>query len=655
MARRSNVNPAKVKADLASLESRPPEQVFQRRIEVRRRLSVALLSLLSAALLTASFVPLGQWYLAYVALVPWAMALDGGRRRRWALSWAWIAGAVFWALNLYWLTWITWVGYAASVFYLSLYWLAAACVLRPAMRRDWPMWLVLPVVWVALEYLRAHVIGFPWFYMAHSQYARTALIQIADATGPYGVSFFVLMVNGMVLDVLDSPLFVRGRKGPRLSRQMLAAVLAAAAAAALLLGYGFWRLSQNRTRPGPVVAVVQHAFPISLFERGTPSEVIFQAHLGSTREIAEEFRQRGAPCDLVVWPETMLPMGMNAELLDVDPAALPEAEVRSIAAAMTSWSYVKDTPVENLRAGLGLMLNGGGRGDGAADGLRARARQLGEMSRRLQCPILAGGTTLHRNERPTGPHDLWVSQNSALWFDRGARNSAEYSKMHLVPFSEYVPLKYSWPAAHRALRWFVPDVMPQLAPGEQVTRFDIESGGETFRAATPICFEGVFARICRKMAAPKEEGGRKVKSADILINLSNDGWFVWPWGKAPASSAEHPQHLVQYCFRAVENRTPVVRAVNTGISGLLSADGRVESIVSYQDRTLISGTLILDGAVDEEGRLLSGHGPRILVDERVSLYSQIGDAFAAAVGVAAFLLTGRLVWIRLRTRKGSER
>ena len=114
-----------------------PPEIFQRRLQLRGLL-VALLPLLTCVLLTVSFV--GWWiqlpYLAYFALVPWGLALGGSVSGRWAILWAWLGGFIFWAINLYWLWWITLPGYAAGVLYLSLYWLAAAIVLRGAARRS---------------------------------------------------------------------------------------------------------------------------------------------------------------------------------------------------------------------------------------------------------------------------------------------------------------------------------------------------------------------------------------------------------------------------------------------------------------------------------------------------------------------------------------
>ena len=626
MARKRHaVNPAKVRADLSVLDTNPPPEIFQRRLELRRKLSVLLLCLLSVVLLSVSFAPFDCWYLAYVALVPWGLALAGGEKGKWTLMCATLAGALFWAANLYWLWWITLIGYAAMSVYLTIYWLVAAVVFRAAARRNWPMCLVLPILWVALEYVRAYVIsGFPWFFLAHTQYRQTMLIQIVDLTGQYGVSFFVAMVNGALIDLLISPLFRRRPDGPRMRRQILLAPCAALAVLAGMLGYGAWRLSENTTQPGPVVGIVQGDFPIFLHDApasetsgddgaGKGRQRVFETHM----ELSSRFI--GKDCQLVIWPETMLPAGMNAEFM----------------AASAAWT------------GPNIEL------------LRSQAERLGELSgdRELRCPILAGGIGYQRNPAPTGDKDQWLSLNGAIFFDGDSRSSAEYYKMqeyykmHLVPFGEYVPFKHTWPWLHRTLRRFVPPVMNQLTPGEYVTRFELprkDASKPPWRLATPICFEGTFARVCRRMVVQK---GRKV--VDILVNMSNDGWFVTNWGSGPYQrSTEHAQHLAQYVFRAIESRVPVVRSVNTGISGLIDSNGRIVSILQYGGRTMVSGTLLLDGARRNDREFQVGHGGKVLVDSRVSGYSLMGDVFAIAVVLAAIAMVGRLLWKRRALAEG---
>ncbi len=595
--RRHALNPAKVKADIAALDKHPPPELFRRRLDIRRRLSVALLCVLTSALLLVCFAPFDIWYLAYVALVPWGLAVVGGRKGGWAMLWAWLGGVIFWSAGIYWLTWITPVGYILLVFYLGLYWLVAGVLVRRAFRRGWPVWITLPVVWVALEYAMAYALwpmlpadmsGFPWLSLAESQYRRLHLIQIADVAGEYGVSFFVAMVNGAIIDILAQPLFVRTPHGGRLTRRIGVAAGVCVVSAGALLGYGTYRLNQDTTRPGPVVGVVQQAFPVSLFERGASPQEIFDAHLDGTRSLA------GAGCNLVVWPESML------GLPNMDPAY---------------WSRLNPAA---YKPEAGELIRT----------YQQNLHSLGRLVSDFDCPLLAGGSM--PSDR-VGQDDRRC--NSALLFDRDGlgllRIKGRYDKMHLVPFSECVPFRESWPWLHRRIRRFVPDVMPQLEPGRAPGRFTISGRSDKeFRFAVPICYEGSFARVCRRLVMQ----GRK-KRVDMLVNISNDGWFVY---NSSHASTELDQHLVQYVFRAIEGRVPVVRAVNTGISAYIDSTGRIREVVNYRGRQkMVAGNILA----------------KTFVDERVSLYSFVGDVFAQAVCLAAG--AGILV-VFLRRRAGKK-
>lgn len=614
----------------------------------RRNICIAVAAALSALLLTLSFAPFDLWPLAYIALVPWGVALLNPSRPRWAMLWATLAGTLFWAGNLYWLWWITLIGYAAAVLYLTAYWLIAALVVRGAVRRGWPAWLVLPLVWVALEYARVYVIsGFPWFFLAHSQYAQARLIQIADITGQYGVSLFVAMVNGLLIDLLRRRLYERQTRQPGRLRCIVAGTATTAVLLAGMLAYGTYRLKEDTLREGPVIGIVQQAFRNTLAGRTAPPETVFRKHIEASASLMD------ADCDLVIWPETMLPSGLNAEFLTADLDAMTDAQLRSLTDNFVSLSpdesYPREAYIDTLRRirDGGAVTTTGLR----AVGCREYAEQVAALSEELGCPLLAGGVSLHANPRPAGDHDLWVPRNSALWFDGDPISKGVYSKMHLVPLSEYVPFKHSWPWLHRQLRRFVPPVMHQLDPGPEIVRFKLNSESGSYRLAAPICYEGTFARICRDMVVDKG-----AKKADIIANLSNDGWFVYSWRRGPPrGSAEHAQHMVQYVFRAVETRTPVVRAVNTGISASIDPNGRIAAVLrKYGSATMVPGTLLLDGQTSNSPGDPQ-HGPKVLVDSRVSMYSLIGDMFAQVVSAAAGALALWLIWMRLSTWKGSGR
>ncbi|MCE5280449.1 MAG: apolipoprotein N-acyltransferase [Planctomycetaceae bacterium] len=662
-----------------------PPEIFQPRLRLRRRLSIAALAFLTPALMVLSQPPLDAWYVAYVAMVPWLMAIVPGRMGRWQLLCATLAGLLFWLVNMHWISWITLEGYLAGTAYLSLYWLAAALLLRAAMRRGLAMWIVLPVVWTALEYVRANVIEFPWFLMGQTQYRQVRLIQIADITGQYGLTFFVAMVNGALLDLLNSPLFVRkDAGGGAVRRSILTGAVVSLAALALLLGYGTWRLNQATTSAGPVVGVVQEAVPIALEMRGPGADRIFEQHLNRSREL------ESARCDLVIWPETMLPMGLNDGYLDL--ARHRQAEWTSLNRPERAAFFAAEI-----------------------DRLGRDGRAIAEASARLGCPILAGGTTVFENPADAGEAPL--VHNSALWFDRSPLPSQQYEKMHLVPFGEAVPFADSWPWLHRQLKAFVPGSMSQIDPGQTLRVFTLQRGDKRWNIVSPICFEGTIPDVCRKMVMPQ---GRKIPNL-VMANLSNDGWFVYQRfsgrlsghiteaqgalvtavlegtedvkigtllqvhrgqkyvalatvvsrqgqsltarvsepAEPPAAgdelsrtigmhaSTEQAQHLAHYFFRAVENRVPVVRAVNTGISAAIDSNGRLLGEVSADGRkTMVCGTMVFGPG--NAGEKVAQRGGEILVDNRVSVYSRFGDVFAWATCLTGAALVVWLAWKRLR-------
>ncbi len=157
----------------------------------------------------------------------------------------------------------------------------------------------------------------------------------------------------------------------------------------------------------------------------------------------------------------------------------------------------------------------------------------------------------------------------------------------------------------------------------------------------------------------KDDGS---KAADILVNMSNDGWFVTPWqGNVCRASTEHMQHLAQYCFRAVENRVPVVRAVNTGVSASIDSNGRIVTMLQRDDgSTAFSGTILLGGR-STDGKDISQKplppliGDRTLIDDRVSPYGIIGDVFAMLVAAGAIFIVIRLIWLWRDGRKESRK
>lgn len=140
--------------------------------------------------------------------------------------------------------------------------------------------------------------------------------------------------------------------------------------------------------------------------------------------------------------------------------------------------------------------------------------------------------------------------NSVFLLSPGGEKLGSYSKMHLVPFGEYVPFSSALPN-------FIQ--FETFAHGKSINLLPLGDIKDS-KMGIAICFESVFPNLFRKFVA---------KGADIMGILTNDAWFVGT--TAPS------QHLSAAPFRAVENRISVFRCANGGISCIIDPFGRIAS------------------------------------------------------------------------------
>ncbi len=207
----------------------------------------------------------------------------------------------------------------------------------------------------------------------------------------------------------------------------------------------------------------------------------------------------------------------------------------------------------------------------------------------LDMPLLLGAITYQNNR----------DYNSALLILPDGEIKQVYNKIHLVPFAEYIPLKSSLS--------FLGNIFPQIgnfSEGTEYSIFNVSDGvrysgssesSDKNNFATLICFEDVFPNLARKFTK---------KGADFLIVITNDAHFK----QSPALW----QHFTHSVFRAVENRRPVVRAANNGISGFIDSYGRPVKILNEKGKA----TGIRGYATSE-----------ILPSSDKTLYTRFGDLF----------------------------
>ncbi|MDH4223125.1 MAG: apolipoprotein N-acyltransferase, partial [candidate division Zixibacteria bacterium] len=174
------------------------------------------------------------------------------------------------------------------------------------------------------------------------------------------------------------------------------------------------------------------------------------------------------------------------------------------------------------------------------------------LAESLNTPILLG-----TNDFIFMDKDRYLYFNSVFCFKpenqpgKYQENPVVYNKIHLVPFSEWVPY-------HGLLGWLynIKFGLSDYTPGKDYVIFENPKG----KFSALICFEAVFPDLVRKFV---------LKGADFLVNVTNDGWF----GKTSGPF----QHARINVYRAIENRISIARCANTGISMFVDPYGRIKS------------------------------------------------------------------------------
>lgn len=503
------------------------------------------LALCSALFIFLSIPKVDWWPLAWIAFVPVMIALhDAGRSGTLtrvvliALVFAFVSGVakVYWIME----TVMNYGGLNLALGLVSMAGVAAVVGLYAflfgilVVRSSWksPLFpLFAAALWTALEYIQTYLFtGFPWELLGYSQHQVLPVIQIAQYTGVYGVSFLVMLLNATLAMVFIA---LRERTAWR------APVFAMSLSCFALIGttgYGWWSISQaralERLTPPVKVAVVQGSK-----EQGEKwSESLYQRTVDVYRDLTRSVLPQDP--EFIVFPET----------------------------AMTFWLESPAYEVYN--------------------------EQVHALTEETGVPLLTGALGYR-----SGENDIY---NSAFLLMPGRGIVSSYSKMHLVPFGEYLP----FPSLFSFLSGLT-GAIGDLTPGDELTVMPLT--GYDMRIGTVICYESIFPDLVRRFP---------LSGANVLVVMTNDAWF--------GTSSAPAQHFSMAVLRAVENGTPIIRAANTGISGFISATGAV-----YGATPMMVATTTVADVHPNRGA--------------PTFYTRYGDVFAllcCVLAVVAAALTG---------------
>lgn len=574
-----------------------------------------LAGVLHATLLAAAFPPLSWWPAAMLAPLPvlWVMRRAPVRPAGDAL-WVALGSIPFWAYSHVWIIPVTALGYPFLVLHLAAYvWLALWIVGRA--RQRWPALsagATVPLVWTGVEFFRGRVLwnGYPWFLSGQPLIEAPCMAGVGAIGGVYAASLLVSLVCAATLDAatvrrprLSSPGSGAVRLVPSLPRSV---VLSGSAAGAIVIAGAAVELICLRPTGGPIlrIAVVQSNVPQDNKSAAEVHELMDRWSRLSSMTLAAA--TAADPPDLIVWPESMFPGG-----------------------------YLNAAAVEALDdAGLGWTLREGPLA-GETIAVVAFADAMPQLQEQAGVPLLVGAEAAEglRVERAGNGYRLPrdASFNSAFLVHAGRVDEARYDKLHLTPFGEVMPYISRWDWLEQAmLRFGARGMSFNLDAGTRPVTFtvglrpspmrtDPDRDETVVRLATPICFEATAPNVCRHLAY--QDGSRR---ADVLVNLTNDGWFSW-------FDPGREMHLLAARWRTAELATPMVRAANTGVSCVIDARGRVTR------RGIDDG-----GAARVEGVMTANVPP----PGRATPYSWAGDvvgwsALAGMAMVFAGTFTGR--------------
>jgi len=471
-----------------------------------------LLAGVSGFLLPFCFPRFDYSLLAWIALIPLHLAIEGKRKSQ-AFWIGCVAGTIGFTGIMAWVVTAmhTFGKVPLAISYAILLLLAAYLGVYVGLYGAGLVWLrgllprygllLAPCLWVSLELLRTYLLsGLPWALLGYSQYQQIDLIQFADHTGVYGVSFLILLVNVTLAELMLwlMPLF-RGFRPATLPWELMTA-----SALVLILA---WSYGASMSTGAPLAGVSRTTLAVAVVQPNIDQAMKWDtAYREETLKRFERLTARlDASSDLVVWPEAATPFLFERE---------PEYQLRLVA-----------------------------------------------LASQVQAPLLFGSPAL-RYYPDRRPYLL----NSAYLLSPDGHLLGRYDKQHLVPFGEYIPLKSS-------LLFFLDKLVEGIGdfePGPGPTILSITPRlRSTGRGSDPapakpvkfgvlICYEVIFPDLVRRLAA---------NGAEFFVTITNDAWF--------GESSAPAQHFSMVVFRSVENHLAFARSANTGVSGFIDPFGRI--------------------------------------------------------------------------------
>jgi apolipoprotein N-acyltransferase len=216
-----------------------------------------------------------------------------------------ISGVTFFLVSLYWLYYTSLIGLIIVVVYCSLYFVLFSFVLKYILNKKNPssfsLIFLTASIWVVCEFIRAYLFtGFGWNQLGYSQFLNLRLIQIADFSGVYGVTFLIVLVNVFIKDIILSlKELISYNKRAVVSKALLSFVCLVM----VLAVYAYGDIKSNNKLPQNTIRISVIQGNIVQHQKWEPfyRDMILQKYIRLSGMASID-----KPA-LIVWPETALP------------------------------------------------------------------------------------------------------------------------------------------------------------------------------------------------------------------------------------------------------------------------------------------------------------------------------------------------------------
>jgi apolipoprotein N-acyltransferase len=581
-----------------------------------RAFYLRLIAIIATGLMVAALVPpysyAGLAWFCMVPLIAALWSLKGRHRAKKGFVIGYLAGAISFGIQVSWLSTVSWLGPVVLAGYLALYWglfgAFAASVGNPWHQKngvsETPLRSLFNAfthasIFAGLEVSRGWMLtGFGWNGLGIAFHETLVISQAADLLGVAGLSMMLVFFQAVLVQAAHR-IIKTGTDGKRRPRWDFAV---AALSVGLILAYGILRIAMERDKESiPLKALlVQINIP---HENARVLWAAAQVHMAYEDETLKALQNIADQNEKKLQEAIQKSTEGSIELCNPDWILWPETAltgriIRTDDGQWGSWRENVDT--------ISRVRQGGGKFD-----------------------LIYGAVEIEGEAREDG---LYQKEDARVYnsivIEKPDGDLQTFRKHHLVIFGETIPLINTFPFLQKIYeQQSGQKYYGSFTAGPSLEPLKVDLRGKEIQIIPAVCFEDTVPRLTRKFVR---------KAPQIIVNLTNDGWFK--------TSSAAAQHFANARFRAIELRRPMLRCANTGVSAAVNTIGSTVNPETGEEQIILDEN---GSSFVRASRLVELEIP---VNPSFSLYAIIGDW-----GIVLLSITGILTAFTFRNKSSSSR